>query len=110
MDTKRPKTAPLLINNRATPIGNKRFESPLKIALNFSERRLLLGLSDLFLINGALLLTLLIRRQINLTPEETWRRLPWFLIWSGVWLAVGLLLDRVVGHCGESTACLICAK
>ncbi len=62
-------------------------------ALRFSERRLLLGIVDVLALNTALLVSLLNRPILDLSLSGLWQVLPWFLLFSGLWLAVGFFFD-----------------
>jgi exopolysaccharide biosynthesis polyprenyl glycosylphosphotransferase len=63
------------------------------LTLHFSERRLLLIVVDLFLLNSFLLLSLSLRSDniFGLNPVWTW--LLWFLSISAIWLVSGLLFS-----------------
>jgi exopolysaccharide biosynthesis polyprenyl glycosylphosphotransferase len=100
MDTKSQDLAQLLSNTKplqnAATTGRWRSYQPAsssRVALHFSERRLLLVLLDLILVNTALLLSLIVRLDFKLSLEVVWQHLLWFMIWNGVWLAVGFLMD-----------------
>jgi exopolysaccharide biosynthesis polyprenyl glycosylphosphotransferase len=63
------------------------------LALRFSERKLLLVAIDLFMVNLALFITLTIRSQSDITPSLFWDRLLWFILLTGLWIAVGVVLN-----------------
>lgn len=61
--------------------------------LHVSERRLLLTVIDLLLLNVILFLTVTMRAMYSITLAEVWERLPWFLVLSTFWLIMAQLLD-----------------
>ncbi len=61
--------------------------------LRFSERKLLLALLDTTTLNLGLLITLTLQSVSILTPEELWKRLPWFMTLSALWLSIGLIMN-----------------
>lgn len=68
------------------------------LALPFSERRVLLTVVDLLMLNCALLIGLVIRPDVNILEAGAgdaiaWKQLFWFALLSALWLVVGSLLD-----------------
>jgi exopolysaccharide biosynthesis polyprenyl glycosylphosphotransferase len=63
------------------------------IPLQFSERKLLLALMDLFLLNSALYVTLALRQGLDFSFQAFRDRLSWFIILSGVWLVCAFMLE-----------------
>jgi hypothetical protein len=63
------------------------------LGLRFSERKLLLTLGDLTMLNGALVLYLVARAKFNMGSDNFWNQLPWFVVLSGLWLAVSIFWD-----------------
>jgi exopolysaccharide biosynthesis polyprenyl glycosylphosphotransferase len=59
-------------------------------AIHISERKLLLAVTDLFLINFALLVSLLQRYPTILEPNELWQRLPWFIYLNFCWVVAAI--------------------
>jgi hypothetical protein len=67
---------------------------PVKVSplsLRFSERKLLLGLVDVLLLNLALWLSLGLRSDLDPSVPLLWR-LPWFVSLSGAWLVCAHIL------------------
>lgn len=62
------------------------------LRLQFSERKLLLVMGDLSILNGALLIMLLYRGDLAFSAPDLWTHLPWFMILSVIWLLVGFFL------------------
>jgi exopolysaccharide biosynthesis polyprenyl glycosylphosphotransferase len=63
------------------------------LALRFSERKLLLLLLDTLMINAALLSTLMFRSNTSLTVAILWERLPWFMLLTGLWITISVILS-----------------
>lgn len=63
------------------------------LALHFSERKLLLVVFDVLMVNLALLLTLTIRSQSGISVGILWDRLPWFVLLTALWVAIGAVLN-----------------
>ena len=61
--------------------------------LYFSERKLLLALGDLLLLNLSLLVALALRPEVPFTFRFLAEHLSWFVLLSAVWLLVSPLLD-----------------
>src|SRR4051812_26956186 len=63
------------------------------LSLGFSERKLLLAVTDTLLVNAALFTTLLLRS--NYLPElvPSGQSVWWFVVLSVVWMAVALFMD-----------------
>lgn len=64
-----------------------------KTALRLSERRLMLGIVDVLALNAALLVSLLNRPILDFSLGGLWQALPWFFLFSGLWLIVGFFFD-----------------
>lgn len=61
-------------------------------SLRFSERKLLLALLDLLLLNGAFWIALHWRTVAGDTLQSGWGRASWFTVLSAVWLVCALIL------------------
>lgn len=61
--------------------------------LNLSERKVLLIALDLILLNLALLLVLLLRRDFDFTIKLIVTNPLWFILLSGIWLLTGSVFD-----------------
>ena len=61
--------------------------------LHISERRLVLVIVDLLIVNGALVIAQVARGRIPASPGQVWDRLPWFIVLSVLWMLIGLLFD-----------------
>jgi exopolysaccharide biosynthesis polyprenyl glycosylphosphotransferase len=95
MSTSSPEASPLRIapSVRAEgEIGRRRVRLP-SLALRFSERKLLLVLFDLLMINSALFLALSLRPGFDVYLGTLVERLPWFVFLSGLWIALGVVLN-----------------
>lgn len=71
----------------------RRRSTLIQTALHFSERRLLLGVVDIMLINVALLISLLNRPVLEQSLAEVWQTLPWFFLLSLLWFGVSFFFD-----------------
>jgi len=67
--------------------------SKSRLALRFSERKLLLVAADLFVLVGALAVRLIAYDQVLASPPDAMRLALWGSLLVVVWLVVGLLLD-----------------
>ena len=63
------------------------------LSLHISERKLLLALVDVLVINIALFLTLVLRERLDSSWQAFWGRISWFAILSGVWLVCAFTLE-----------------
>ncbi|HET9532539.1 MAG TPA: hypothetical protein VFQ92_19445, partial [Blastocatellia bacterium] len=63
------------------------------LALRFSERKLLLVVLDLLMVNLSFFLTLTIRSGSEISLALFWERLPWFALLTGLWIAMGVVLN-----------------
>jgi exopolysaccharide biosynthesis polyprenyl glycosylphosphotransferase len=84
-------------SSTATPKRHKwrvggRIQLP-PIPLRISERRLLLGVMDVLIVNAALLGWLILRPDAATLGLLTGMQLRWFILLSIVWLAFGQMLD-----------------
>lgn len=68
------------------PETSLKFSSTGKFSLQFSERKLLLVVIDLFLTNSALIISLDQGFNNVNKLEQFWSKLPWFILLSGYWL------------------------
>ena len=82
-------------NVRAEPNERSAWSAPTSsvLSLHISERKLLLGLMDLLIVNLSLFITLAMRMNFNLTWQSFTDRVSWFLILSAVWLVCGFMLE-----------------
>jgi exopolysaccharide biosynthesis polyprenyl glycosylphosphotransferase len=82
-------------NVRAEPNERSAWSAPTNsvLSLHISERKLLLGLMDLLIVNLSLFITLAMRMNFNLTWQSFTDRISWFLILSAVWLVCGFMLE-----------------
>lgn len=71
---------------------NGRIQLP-SLGLNTSERRLVLGGVDLFLLNASLILALIITTDLISGPDVLWQYAKWFITLSLVWLALAAIFD-----------------
>jgi exopolysaccharide biosynthesis polyprenyl glycosylphosphotransferase len=62
-------------------------------ALRFAERKLLLAVVDLAVLNAALLLVLMLHPRLSGSVNAAQRHPLWFIVLSVVWLIVGHVLD-----------------
>lgn len=76
------------------PTARLRAELPeLHLRLRLSERKLLLLIMDLALVQGALLLALQAYTQVPLAPADLVSLAKWFLTLAGVWMACALFFN-----------------
>jgi exopolysaccharide biosynthesis polyprenyl glycosylphosphotransferase len=61
-------------------------------ALRFSERKLLLSIFDLLLVNGAFWLTLSTRMGPGKGTAVGWHQFPWFVLLSALWLSCAFVM------------------
>ena len=66
---------------------------PIGISLRLSERKLLLCVFDLAILNLALVVTLFLRQELPIGGPMLGYNLMWFLSLSCLWLAVGTIFD-----------------
>ena len=92
MSTDSPELPQVQMTPRVTSWSARRLRLP-NLALRFSERRLLLVLFDLLMLNAAFFFALIIRSNSALTLAVIRERLPWFVLLSALWIAVGIVLD-----------------
>lgn len=65
-----------------------------RLALRVSERRLLLGVVDLLLLNGSLILVqLLASDSFDGSPSDVWANIRWFITLSVLWYGPAILAD-----------------
>jgi exopolysaccharide biosynthesis polyprenyl glycosylphosphotransferase len=64
-----------------------------RLALRFSERKLLLVSLDLLMINLSFFLALTIRSESDITLAIFWQRLPWFVLLNVLWVTIGVVLN-----------------
>jgi exopolysaccharide biosynthesis polyprenyl glycosylphosphotransferase len=72
-------------------LSSGRYFSIPREGIHVCERKLLLGLVDLLIINAALLLALYARSQVEVSLAIVWNHLYWFTTLSAIWLVVGVL-------------------
>ncbi len=79
--------------------GNGRQSVPLqerqtsRFTLRFAERKILLAVVDLLILNGTALLSRLLSSQ-QAPLARFWERLPWYiLLLSGIWLLIGSFFE-----------------
>lgn len=63
------------------------------LGLRVSERKLLLVILDLLMVNLSLFLTLKIRSEVEVTVAIFWDHLPWFGLVTLLWVLIGLVLN-----------------
>jgi exopolysaccharide biosynthesis polyprenyl glycosylphosphotransferase len=78
-------TSPVLASERIPLLPN--------LALRISERRLLLAIVDLLIVNASLYLTLVIRSEGSFTGVFLWGRLHWFVVLSVLWFLIGEVIN-----------------
>ncbi|MEI6042955.1 MAG: sugar transferase [Chloroflexota bacterium] len=70
---------------------------PRTVSLHFSERKLLLVVTDLLLVNFALLVSFLLQPDHNFVADDLLDdlgfRLPWFVLLTTLWLISGMLFN-----------------
>jgi exopolysaccharide biosynthesis polyprenyl glycosylphosphotransferase len=93
MTSNAPKLQPIETLSNSGSWDRAREHRRPRLSLNFSERKLLLVASDLLLVNLSFLLTLAIRSESNVAVFLSWERLPWFLLLTGLWIAIGTVLN-----------------
>ncbi|MCB0032186.1 MAG: sugar transferase, partial [Anaerolineales bacterium] len=64
------------------------------LGLKISERRLILALGDIVMINAALTVYLLVQGRLSFTDGLLWDRVPWFVTLTVMWLAAGTFFDN----------------
>jgi len=93
MSTNSPELRQVQLTPRTnTWSGGRRLGMP-SLALRFSERRLLLVLVDLVMMNGALFCALLLRSNPDFTASVVWSRMTWFVLLSALWIAIATVLN-----------------
>lgn len=93
MTTDAPKIPQIGINSN---VGKWKREGGIRLpslALHFSERKLLLVVFDLLMVNVAFFMTLMIRSQSEVTPSVFLERLPWFALLTALWITIGVVLN-----------------
>lgn len=82
-------TSSLLVAGDKSPERRATWSFPLQL----SERKLLLVAADLTLLNGALMASVLLRRDLPLSSITPDRVLRWMTTLSAIWLCLGLLFE-----------------
>ncbi len=67
--------------------------APFTLRLTVSERKMLLGIVDLLLVNGALLLVTILWRDFQPTPALLLANAKWFVTLSVVWWGVSIIFN-----------------
>jgi exopolysaccharide biosynthesis polyprenyl glycosylphosphotransferase len=82
-----------------------------RLRLRFSERKILLGLSDLLMLSGALLVVLWLRWDMPLSWQTILARPQWFALLALIWLLVAPTFDaynlKKAARLPESVSCVI---
>lgn len=104
---------PLETSWAATPVERARAYRPGR-ALSLAERRLLLLVVDLLLVNGALVLAATLWVDFTPAPQMLLPYGKWFVVLSLVWLVVASVLDvydpvRAASVMGSLTNCSVAA-
>lgn len=73
--------------------AERRWPRKARPALRFSERKLLLTVVDLAVLNAAFLLVLMLPPRLSRSVNEAQSHALWFVVLSVVWLIVGHVLD-----------------
>lgn len=89
MKNQMTETIPGLKKYKRTTDGRLRLPG---LGLRVSERKLLLIVGDLFVLNVALFFYLIARSNFNRTIDQLWDRLPWFIVFSLLWWIVSLFI------------------
>lgn len=84
------ETIPVVRQKRQVRNGRMRLPG---LGLRVSERKLLLIAGDLFILNFAFLIYIMARDDFAQTMDKLWDRLPWFVVFSLLWL----LMSAFVG-------------
>jgi exopolysaccharide biosynthesis polyprenyl glycosylphosphotransferase len=63
------------------------------LGLRFSERKLLLVVIDLFILNTTLWITLISRGTLQPEWEAIWNKIHWFLLLNALWIIIGSYLE-----------------
>lgn len=85
-----PMYPPLLVPRPRTWLSGQRWAS---LRLTVAERRSVLAIGDLLLLNLSLLVAVIIWEDFTPTPEMFLARAKWWITLSVLWLLVGTVLD-----------------